>query len=76
MKKYEYDALLKAVDNLKEADAAFCHSYVKGEITEEQLDLYDKLKYQLDEMYIMADMVLTSYMTQKMFREWHRKSGR
>ena len=30
---------------------------MKGEITEEQLDLYDKLKYQLDEMYIMGDMV-------------------
>jgi len=43
---------------------------------EHNLDLYDQLKYQLDEMYIMADMVLTSYMSQKMLREWRRKSGR
>lgn len=76
MRKYEYDALLKAVDDQKEAGVAFCRSYVKGEITEEQLDLYDKLKYQLDEMCIMADMVLTSYVSQKMLREWRRKSGR
>ena len=27
MRKYEYNALLKAVDDLKEADTAFNHSY-------------------------------------------------
>lgn len=75
MKKYEYDALLKAVDNLKEADVAFNHSYVNGKITEEQLRLYEKLKYQLDEVYIMADMVLSNYMYQKMLRKMRCKSG-
>jgi hypothetical protein len=39
MRKYEYDALLKAVDDQKEAGVAFCRSYVKGEKT------YDKLCY-------------------------------
>ena len=48
MRKYEYNALLKAVDDLKEADTAFNHSYVNGGITEEQVDLYEKLKYRLE----------------------------
>lgn len=61
MKRYEYDALLKAVNDLKEADVDFNSSYAGGEITEEQLDLYDRLKYRLDEVYIMADMVLSNY---------------
>ncbi len=76
MRKYEFDALLKAVNDLKDADLAFNRSYVKGEITEEQLDLYDKLKYQLDEVYIMADMVLSSYVYTQMRREQRRSSGR
>ncbi len=76
MRKYEFDALLKAVNDLKDADLAFNRSYVKGEITEEQLDLYDNLKYQLDEVYIMADMVLSSYVYTQMRREQHRSSGR
>lgn len=74
MRKYEYEALLKAVNDLK--DAAFNRSYVKGEITGEQLDLYDSLKYQLDEVYIMADMVLSSYVYAQMRREQRRGSGR
>ncbi len=76
MRKYEYEALLKAVNDLKDADAAFNRSYVKGEITGEQLDLYDRLKYQLDEVYIMADMVLSSYVYAQMRREQRRGSGR
>lgn len=76
MRKYEFDALLKAVNDLKDADLSFNRSYVKGEITEEQLDLYDKLKYQLDEVYIMADMVLSSYVYTQMRREQRRSSGR
>ena len=39
----------------------FNSSYAGGEITEEQLDLYGRLKYRLDEVYIMADMVLSNY---------------
>ena len=70
MRKYEYDGLLRAVDDLKKADAAFNHSYIKGEITEEQPDLYERPKYQLDEIYRMADMVLINYKTEKMLREW------
>lgn len=76
MKKYEYNALLKAVDDLKEADAAFSHSYVNGRISEEQVDLYEKLKYQLDELYIMADMVLSGYKNKRMLREQRRRVGR
>ena len=38
----------KAVNDLKKADIAFNHSYVNGGITEEQVDLYEKLKYQLE----------------------------
>lgn len=75
MRKYEYDGLLRAVDDLKEADAAFNRSYIKGKITEEQVKLYERLVYQLDEIYCMADMVLTNYKTDKMLREWRRKSG-
>jgi len=76
MRKNEYNALLKAVDDLKEADAAFNHSYVNGGITEEQVDLYEKLKYQLDELYIMADMVLSNYKIKQMLREQRRRVGR
>lgn len=35
---------------MKEADAAFYRGYVKGEITEEQLELYERHKFQLDEI--------------------------
>lgn len=76
MRKYEYDALLKAANDLKNADVAFNGSYVNGEITEEQLVLYDRLKYQLDEVYIMADMVLSNYRDAQMHREQRRGSGR
>ena len=76
MRKNEYNALLKAVDDLKEADTAFNHSYVNGAITEEQVDLYEKLKYQLDELYIMADMVLSNYKIKQMLREQRRCVGR
>ena len=64
------------MDDLKDADAAFNRSYIKGEITGEQLDLYDRLKYQLDEVYIMADMVLSSYVYAQMRRKQRRGSGR
>lgn len=60
MTNNEYNYLLTSIDALKEADLAFNKSYCKGEITEEQLDMYDRLKYQLDEVYIAANMVLES----------------
>lgn len=34
----------------------------------EKLDLYNKLKYQLDEVYSMDDMVLSNYISDKMYR--------
>ena len=69
MRKHEYDALLKAVNDLKEADVAFNGGYADDEITEEQLALYGRLKYQLDEVYIIADMVLSNYRDAQTHRE-------
>ena len=76
MRKYEYDALLKAVNDLKDADVAFNGSYTDGVITEEQLELYDRLKHQLDELYIMADMVLSNHKYAQMRTGRRRSSGR
>jgi len=59
MTNNEYNYFLRSIDELKDADAAFNRSYRKYEITEEQLELYDKLIYQLDEVYIMANMLLS-----------------
>jgi len=39
MRKLEYDALLRTFDGLKDANAAFNHGCVKGEIMEGQLEL-------------------------------------
>ena len=52
MKRHEPDAPPKAVDNLKEANVAFNHSYVKGHIMEEQLELHDRLKYPMAKVVV------------------------
>ena len=59
MKSYEYNALVNALEALKEADLAFQHSYRNDlKITEEQVELYRRLTFQLDEMYIAAHMLI------------------
>ena len=55
MRRHEHDAPPKAVDNLKEADVAFNHSYVKVHIMEEQLELHDRLKYPMAEVVVYHD---------------------
>ena len=62
MTKNEYNYLLESIDKLKSADIAFNSSYRKYEITEEQIRLYNILLYQLDEVYIMANMLIENEM--------------
>jgi len=74
MTNNEYNYLLRSIDALKEADMAFNRSYCKYEITEEQLDMYDRLKYQLDEIYIAANMILENE-NYRRDRRRHRRKG-
>lgn len=58
MTNNEYEYLISSIDELKAAETAFNNSYCDGKVTEEQVDLYHRLQYQLDEVYIMANMLI------------------
>ena len=62
MRKFEYNALIGSIDALKEADVAFNKDYMNKPISEEQISLYQDLTWKLDEVYIVANMIIENEM--------------